>query len=179
MSSPEAVASMLISYYVENGVDSEMPLRVAMTYDETDTEYITEILLSIYIECNKLYNSGALNISQTVYAECLSHVFLSINYMIKTELCKRDKLHEVINFIKIQANGIGTRNPYHPFTIRENCINAKLPFPDTMDNLYYNTDMLSDIVNIHDADPSSDSVLLIKFLKYHHEDEEEDVEDIF
>ena len=116
MSSPENFARMLMAYYVEKGTD--VPLVANLVIGENDNVYISELLLSIYVECNKLYRSGQLNITQTKYAEYLNHVFFSIGYMINMEIFNRNKLNEIIHFVKItNSDAPNMISPYHPFSI--------------------------------------------------------------
>jgi len=170
MSSPETLARMLLSYYASQSEETQRPMLVNLVPEDQDNEYLTEILTIVYMECNRIFTSGQMGITQERYAQCLDQVFISVGHVIKTEIVERSKVSELIYFAKITGDQVAL-NPYHPFRIKENIekLSARdgksYPIAGSLKQLYSNVDMLPNVLVVHDMEPTGNSVMVVKFQK--------------
>lgn len=167
-SSPENLARMLLSYYTIHSIEN--PLIVNLVTEESDNEYLTELLTTIYLECHNIYISGQIALTQNEYSTCLSSVFISVGYMLNTEIVPRSKLLELIYYARIINNQVQL-NQFHPYRIRDGILSIKqqegltIPMPDTLEKFYTEQKFLPNIIIVHDLEPNNDTVMLLRFRK--------------
>jgi hypothetical protein len=160
MSTPDDIAKVLMSYYLNNNEHMFVHL---VTADGNDNEYILEVLVQIYLGCYKLYKNKIYDITLEQFVNIVYKVILSVGYVINTDVLKTTELNEIIYFSKI-VDTQALLNSYHPFRIRERIIELGYPVPKLLNDLYTNEDLLGNLVVVHDLD-QSDDILKLSFRK--------------
>lgn len=166
---PENAARMLLSYYQSQ--PNGLPLIVDMISPESDNGYISEILLIIYKECQRIYrDEGTFTHSQ--FTNCIGYVFSSLGYRLILKKYPRSELSKIIYYARIQQNLNMTLCRYHPLILHE-CMtkiidqnpNERLVIPDSFSKLFNDSDYLPNIVSVHETDSDHSDVVLISFQK--------------
>lgn len=157
---PESTARMLLSYYQNNPSD---PLIMGNTI-ESDNEYVMQILLSMYVECYKVYTESLKEtISLEQFSKMLNMVSISMGYKLIVTSGLKSDLNTIIHYARINPDLSMVRSPYHPFHLITYMGDGDIP--TSYNKLFNDSDYLRNSVNIHEYDASASNITLISFQK--------------
>lgn len=174
---PVDIARMLLSYYAEHST----PMQVSLATSEQDNEYLTELLLTVYNECYRLYSSGEAVMTPEKFAQSIQMVFITVGYkLIIKPLNQYDTLP--IYYAKIKPDLSMVINQYHPLMIlsgmktintqRQSAGQPVLEIPESYEQLYADEDYLHNILAVHEHNSGGHATISFQKINGHFDQSE-------
>ena len=142
MTTPEDIAKVLVLHHM-NSQNTNEPV-VDLVLEETDNEYRTEVLLSIYAEAYRILKGST---ESGKIASTLRKIFKSLGYKIILRVAPQN----LIYYARLANSNKLYRNPFHPFCIREMILNNELKPPESFDKLFYESCNMKKVINVQES----------------------------
>ena len=146
---PTNVAQMLMAKFL---LGKEHSGTVDIGLDDMDNELRFQVLLSMYVECFRVYRSDS-DMDVSTFIQLLKSVFNAVGYTLGMDPCT--DVDTSVYYCKIKTNLSLVRSPYHPFFVKDAVEKNGHTVPPAYSRLFTHTSQLPYIFAIHETIDSS------------------------